>query len=149
MFPADAHKRSSLILLPSALLPASWTVKTADAGRLMVKRVFADPLLLTIEHFLSATECAALVALAEQRGFSRSQTTSGISDRRTSYSSIISKYDSLMQTFMQRVARVVGVPATHFELGGVIRSARSSAVHSQRCELVLCSSVDDCIFCLL
>jgi len=63
LYPPQAWNHTSLIHLPSALVPESWTVAT-DAGDLAVKRVFADPLLLTMDKFLSPEECLELIALA-------------------------------------------------------------------------------------
>jgi hypothetical protein len=120
LYPPQAWNHTSLIHLPSALVPESWTVAT-DAGDLDVKRVFADPLLLTMDKFLSPEECLELIALAHKVGFERSMTTRGVTSTRTSTSSYIDTSGAeVLARMLARASTITGEPVQNFEVGPVI-----------------------------
>lgn len=119
-FPADAHLSTPLTALPSALVPPLWSVDT-DIGQLEVRRVFADPLLLTLERFLLPGECEQLIAAGHELQFHRSLTATGLSETRTSSSAYLPDGHALRELVVQRAAKVTGVPASHFEVGPVLR----------------------------
>jgi len=118
-FPPQAWNHSSLIYLPSPLVPEQWSVQT-DVGDLQVNRVFADPLLLTMQHFLTAEECEGLVRDAKAAGFVRSLTTRGVVETRTSSSSYLPHNNPLRLRMMARAANITGEPMENMEVGPVI-----------------------------
>jgi len=118
--PLSSCRYSSLVSLPSVLLPPAWTVDT-DLGPLVVQRQFADPLLLTLPQVLTQAECDELIAEAYKIGFHRSATTHGYTEERTSSAALLHPLHPTMRKFTRRIEQVANVSADEFEVGPVIR----------------------------
>jgi hypothetical protein len=117
-----------LIYLPSALIPPRWTVASGndELGDLEVVRVFADPLLATLSRFILPSECDAIIAHGNALGWHPSFTSTYadnvvVDKVRTSSSAYASRNDTVLVPLLQRVAKLVGEPVSHVELGPILK----------------------------
>ena len=115
-----AHRNVSLVDIPSPLIPHEWNV-TTDIGALTVRRVYSDPMVLTLDEFVTPAEIDRIVAVGQEIGFRRSLTTAGLTEARTSQSAYIPDHHPIVKMLGERVSAIVRVPPTHIEFGPILK----------------------------
>lgn len=115
-----AYRNVSLVDIPSPLIPHEWNV-TTDIGDLTIRRIYADPMVLTMDQFVTSDEIERIIAAGHEIGFRRSLTTAGLTDARTSQSAYLPEHHSIVKMLSQRVSTILRIPSTHIEFGPVLK----------------------------
>ncbi len=89
------------------------TRPTLDTADPKLRVVHLDPLVLTIDDFLSTDECADVIALTERYEPTRSPTFGASGVTRTSTTWYV-RYQEVVRS-LDRASRLVGLPIEHFE----------------------------------